>query len=109
MCCAHRPELKSNSDRQSDPWLHFGPYPWHTSVRPRMNISRWHSLLLLCAGLFGSTTGCSCGHKAQALALMPDVAPNEVVLTADQIKKMKITTAVVDLQDIDDTVVITGK
>jgi cobalt-zinc-cadmium efflux system membrane fusion protein len=35
--------------------------------------------------------------------------PNEVLLTNDQVKRMKIATATVDLQDVDDTVLATGR
>jgi cobalt-zinc-cadmium efflux system membrane fusion protein len=49
-----------------------------------------------------------CERKAGARATPPG-APNEVQLTTDQIEKMKITTAVIDLQDVDDTVLTSGK
>lgn len=49
-----------------------------------------------------------CEHKASAVTAPPG-APNEVLLTAEQIKRMKIVSARVDLQDVDDTVLASGK
>jgi cobalt-zinc-cadmium efflux system membrane fusion protein len=50
----------------------------------------------------------ACDRKANALATPPG-PPNEVAVTAEQMKKMKIATALVDLQNVDDTVLVTGK
>lgn len=50
----------------------------------------------------------ACDRKAGA-GTLPPVPPNEVLLTKDQMARMKIVTAVVDLQDVDDTVLASGK
>ncbi len=68
-----------------------------------MNFPIARALLLTSAAL-----GAGCDHKASANATPPG-PPNEVVVTKDQIAKMKITTTVVDLQAVDDTVLTTGK
>ncbi|AKU96425.1 putative Co/Zn/Cd efflux system membrane fusion protein [Labilithrix luteola] len=67
-----------------------------------MNAHRWPLLFALLIGTAG------CNHKANALTTPPGPL-NEALLTQEQIKKMRIATAVVDLQDVDDTVLTTGK
>jgi cobalt-zinc-cadmium efflux system membrane fusion protein len=64
------------------------------------------ALVLLLAPLATAASGCD--RKASATAV-PPAPPNEVVLTQEQIKHMKIATDVVDLQDVDDTVLASGK
>ncbi len=59
-------------------------------------------VLALLAGASG------CERKASAVAV-PQGAPNEVLLTPEQVNRMKITTAPVDLQDVDDTVLASGR
>jgi cobalt-zinc-cadmium efflux system membrane fusion protein len=49
------------------------------------------------------------GHKASSTEGEPKGNPNEVFVTPDQMKTMKIAVAPVDLQDVDDTIVTTGK
>ncbi len=62
--------------------------------------------LALAVALLGGVAGCE--HKAGAV-VPPAAAPNEVLLTSDQIARMKIATAPVDLHDVDDTVLTSGK
>ena len=62
-------------------------------------------MLLVIASLAGMI---GCDRKAGAVAALPG-PPNEVLLTEDQIVRMKVTTAPVDLQDVDDTVLASGK
>ncbi len=50
-----------------------------------------------------------CGSKDAAVAATPSAGPNEVVLTKDQAAQMKIVVEKVDLQDVDDTVLASGK
>ena len=68
--------------------------------------AQMYTFPVVLALLAGTVAGCE--RKASAVAAPPG-APNEVLLTADQIKRMKITTAPVDLQDVDDTVLASGK
>jgi cobalt-zinc-cadmium efflux system membrane fusion protein len=49
-----------------------------------------------------------CRHKENAV-VEPSGSPNEALVTKDQMTRMKIATATVDLQNVDDTVVTTGK
>ncbi|MDB5217392.1 MAG: putative Co/Zn/Cd efflux system rane fusion protein [Myxococcaceae bacterium] len=49
-----------------------------------------------------------CSHKPSALAA-PPATTNETLLTKPQIDRMKIATVTVELQDVDDTVLTTGK
>jgi cobalt-zinc-cadmium efflux system membrane fusion protein len=62
--------------------------------------------LTLSAAILAVSTACN--HKASALAA-PAGATNETALTTEQIQRMKITTVLVDLQDVDDTVLTSGK
>lgn len=64
------------------------------------------ALLPLLVGLLPGVTACE--RKASAV-VPPPGAPNEALLTPAQITQMKITTAKVDLQDVDDTVPVSGK
>jgi cobalt-zinc-cadmium efflux system membrane fusion protein len=60
-------------------------------------------LLLACfVGLYG------CNHKTSTAAPPPGPS-NEVLLTQEQIEKIKLTTAVVDFQEVDNTVLTSGK
>ncbi len=61
--------------------------------------------LSLLIGLLAGTAGCN--HKASALAAPP--SGNEILLTKDQVSRMKIATVLVDLQNVDDTVLTSGK
>jgi cobalt-zinc-cadmium efflux system membrane fusion protein len=58
------------------------------------------------AALITATAGCK--HKTNAAAAAVG-SPNEVLVAPDQLKAMKIAIADVDLQDVDDTVLTTGK
>jgi cobalt-zinc-cadmium efflux system membrane fusion protein len=49
-----------------------------------------------------------CRHGERAVGVTGG-SPNEVFVSADQIARMKISTAIVDLEDVDDTVVTTGR
>ncbi|HEX4336944.1 MAG TPA: efflux RND transporter periplasmic adaptor subunit [Polyangiaceae bacterium] len=62
-------------------------------------------LLLLLASTAGSV-GCSAKASPAVVAAAPE---NTVLLTASQLEHMKIATDVVDLRDVDDTVVASGK
>ena len=62
--------------------------------------------LTLSAALLAGTAACN--HKASALEA-PAGASNETALTKEQIQRMKITTVRVDLQNVDDTVLTSGK
>jgi cobalt-zinc-cadmium efflux system membrane fusion protein len=66
---------------------------------------RSHCLLIALASL---ALGAGCHHKPSVLTEAPG-SPNEVLLTKDQMTRMKIATQVVDLQDVDDTVLTSGK
>jgi cobalt-zinc-cadmium efflux system membrane fusion protein len=50
-----------------------------------------------------------CGGRDDALAAVPASTPDTVVLTDDQMTQMKIAVERVDLQDVDDTVLASGK
>jgi cobalt-zinc-cadmium efflux system membrane fusion protein len=60
----------------------------------------------LVLGLALALTGCP--RKSNPVTT-PAAAPNDVFLTAEQVKQMKIATSAVDLQDVDDTVLASGK
>jgi cobalt-zinc-cadmium efflux system membrane fusion protein len=61
------------------------------------------ALILLCAALG------ACADKPSALAAPPPGPPNEALVTADQMAQMKIRVEKVDLEDVDDTVLASGK
>lgn len=61
-------------------------------------------LLAACLVLCGCS---SCKHESATHTQSED--PNEVLLTPTQVREMKITTEKVDLQDVDDTVLASGK
>ena len=72
-----------------------------------MNARSFRVLIVaLAPALLGGVAGCE--HKAGAVAPAP-AAPNEVLLTNDQIARMKIATDPVDFHDVDDTVLASGK
>jgi cobalt-zinc-cadmium efflux system membrane fusion protein len=56
--------------------------------------------------LISLVAGCHRPADASPTAAPP---PNEVLISAEQIARLKITTASVDLQDVDDTVLTSGK
>jgi cobalt-zinc-cadmium efflux system membrane fusion protein len=59
--------------------------------------------------LFSFLVGlCGCGHKTSG-APPPPESPNEVLLTEDQITKIKLKTEVIDFQDVDNTIRTNGK
>jgi cobalt-zinc-cadmium efflux system membrane fusion protein len=55
------------------------------------------------------TTLGSCGGKHDAGTASTAASPNEVLLTKDQLAQMKVVVEKVDLQDVDDTVLASGK
>src|SRR5262252_6709989 len=60
------------------------------------------SLVFVLAGV------AACGNKPTAAA-EPSAPPNTVLVEKDQLARMKVTTETVALQDIDDTVLASGK
>ncbi|MCL2779126.1 MAG: efflux RND transporter periplasmic adaptor subunit [Polyangiaceae bacterium] len=59
--------------------------------------------------LFSFLVGvCGCGHKTSGTPPPPE-SSNEVLLTEDQITKIKLKTEVVDFQDVDNTIRTNGK
>jgi cobalt-zinc-cadmium efflux system membrane fusion protein len=65
-----------------------------------------HSTFPLVIGLLVGVAGCN--HKASVPAA-PSDTPGEILLTKEQIRRMKITAVTVDLQNVDDTVLTSGK
>ena len=63
-----------------------------------------HSAIL---ALLAAASACRGGHDEAAAA--PAGNPNVALLTKDQIAQMKIVVEKVDLQDVDDTVLASGK
>jgi cobalt-zinc-cadmium efflux system membrane fusion protein len=63
-----------------------------------------HTAILV---LFAAATACHGGHDEAAAA--PAGNPNVALLTKDQIAQMKVVVENVDMQDVDDTVLASGK
>ncbi len=79
----------------------FEEAPTRTMINARIN-----GTFPLLLALLGSAAACD--RKAGA-GTLPPAPPNEVLLTKEQMARMKIVTAPVDLQDVDDTVLASGK
>jgi cobalt-zinc-cadmium efflux system membrane fusion protein len=67
-----------------------------------------YSLAALALALAALSTGCG-GHDEAAAAAPATTIGNDVLLTKDQIVQMKVVVDKVDLQDVDDTVLASGK
>ncbi len=74
----------------------------------RGHMSRTFVSTLLSVAVLFIAGSCACEAKGSAVPPAAD-APNEVHLSADQLKTMQIATAKVDLEDVDDTVLASGK
>lgn len=67
---------------------------------------RVRAVVLAAGGLLAVT---ACKHKDHAVVMTPPSPPNEVLLSQDQVREMKIVSELVDEQNVDDTVLTSGK